>query len=72
MIRFLIVSIALFATSAAAQTVHTVTGANPPAQYRVCADDTLVLKKHHALRSRGTILELNPSSPSSRTFLTSR
>jgi len=45
MIPFLIASITLLATSAAAQTVHTVTGANPPAQYRVCAGDTLVLKK---------------------------
>jgi hypothetical protein len=36
---------ALLATPAAAQTIHTVTGANPPAQYSVCAGDTLVLRK---------------------------
>jgi hypothetical protein len=36
---------ALCAAPAAAQTEHIVTGANPPAQYTVCAEDTLVLKK---------------------------
>jgi hypothetical protein len=38
-------ALALLGTPVAAQTEHTVTGANPPAQYRVCADDTLILKK---------------------------
>ena len=46
MIRSVIfAALALLASPAAAQTVHTVTGANPPAQYKVCAGDTLVLKK---------------------------
>jgi len=46
MIRSIILSaLALLASPAAAQIVHTVTGANPPAQYKVCAGDTLVLKK---------------------------
>lgn len=46
MIRSIIfAALALLASPAAAQTVHTITGANPPAQYRVCAGDTLVLKK---------------------------
>ena len=46
MIRSIIfASLTLLASPAAAQTVHTVTGANPPAQYKVCAGDTLVLKK---------------------------
>jgi len=40
-----IVALALLAPSAAAQTKYAVTGANPPAQYKVCAGDTLVLKK---------------------------
>jgi hypothetical protein len=46
MIRSIIfAALALLASPAAAQTVHTITGANPPAQYRVCAGDTLVLKR---------------------------
>jgi hypothetical protein len=46
MTRALIFTVlALLTTPAPAQTVHTVIGANPPAQYRVCAGDTLVLKK---------------------------
>ena len=45
MIRVILAAFALLAAPAAAQTVHTVTGANPPAQYKVCAGDTLVLKK---------------------------
>ncbi len=46
MIKFMtIIALALLAPSAAAQTQHAVTGANPPAQYKVCAGDTLVLKK---------------------------
>ncbi len=46
MIKFMtIIALGLLAPSAAAQTQHAVTGANPPAQYKVCAGDTLVLKK---------------------------
>jgi len=46
MIRNLVrAALVLLVAPAAAQTVHTVTGANPPAQYKVCAGDTLVLKK---------------------------
>lgn len=45
MIRVILAALALLALPAAAQTVHTVTGANPPAQYKVCEGDTLVLKK---------------------------
>jgi len=45
MIRYILSALALLAVPAAAQTEHVVTGANPPAQYTVCAGDTLVLKK---------------------------
>ena len=45
MIRVILAAFALLASPVAAQTVHTVTGANPPAQYKVCAGDTLILKK---------------------------
>jgi len=43
--RIIIAAAALLASPVAAQTEHIVTGASPPAQITVCADDTLVLKK---------------------------
>ena len=45
MIRVILAALAFLASPAAAQTVHTVTGAYPPAQYKVCKGDTLVLRK---------------------------
>lgn len=46
MIRSLVfIALALLPSPAAAQTAHVVTGANPPAQIKVCAGDTLILKK---------------------------
>ncbi len=43
--RLLVTALALLATPAAAQTEHVVIGADPTQHYKVCADDTLVLRK---------------------------
>ena len=45
MIRYLFAFVALLASPVATQTEHIVTGASPPAQIKICAEDTLVLKK---------------------------
>jgi hypothetical protein len=43
--HFALALLAMLASPVAAQTEHIVTGASPPAQITVCAEDTLVLKK---------------------------
>jgi hypothetical protein len=46
MVRMIIIAaLALLTTPAAAQTVHTVTGATPAQAYTLCAGDTLILRK---------------------------